>query len=66
MKHKSLILIVVALLALCCTACHNTCTCYAFNGTVDEYSPEELDEYNRSCEDMEYYNMGLVYSYCEW
>ncbi len=66
MKHKSLILLCIALLTSCCAACHKTCTCHAYNGTEVEFSAEELDEIGRSCQEMEYYNYGLVYSYCEW
>ncbi len=66
MKRKSIILLCATLLALCCTACHKTCTCYTFTGEEVEFSPEELDEYNRSCQGMENFNMGLTYALCKW
>ncbi len=66
MKHTLLILFAAALLSCCCTACHKTCTCHTLNGMEVEFSPEELDEIGRGCQDMEYLNHGLSYVYCEW
>lgn len=61
------ILITIALIAaFACTSCHKTCRCYGFDGSVDEYSREELADLGRSCTGMENINFGLTYSLCEF
>lgn len=57
---------ILACLAALCISCHKVCRCYAYSGTVDEYSQEELDRMGHSCSGMEDADYGLVYSICEW
>lgn len=63
---KKLLIIVALLGTLCCTSCRKTCRCYGFDGSVDEYSREELSELGRTCSGMENINFGLTYSICEF
>ncbi|MBP5328003.1 MAG: hypothetical protein J6Y98_08860 [Bacteroidales bacterium] len=59
-------LLLIAVLALLFfTSCKKTCRCYRYDGNVDEFSVEELDEQNTSCVDMEEINRHLTYSLCE-
>lgn len=63
-KYKLLLL--AALLSLGMAGCHKTCTCYAYNGGVDEFSQDELDSLGYSCTTIAKINYGLTYSLCEW
>lgn len=59
-------LFVIALMALMLASCGKTCRCYRYDGAVDEYSMEEIDEQGySSCESLEAFNEGVVYSLCE-
>lgn len=63
---KVKILLCAALLVLTATACHKSCTCYGYNGSVDEYTQVELDSLGYACTSLEDIDHGLTYSLCEW
>lgn len=62
MKRLMAVLFLVALL---CVSCGKTCRCYRYDGNVDEFSIDELNDLNTSCESLEDQNYGLTYSLCE-
>ena len=59
------LLVVSSLVALLCVSCGKTCRCYRYDGNVDEFDTEELNDLNTSCESLENQNYGLTYSLCE-
>lgn len=67
MKKFKIIISVLVLSAgiLSLSSCERTCRCYHYNGSVDEYTPEELEELDYSCAQMKDIDLGLRYSLCE-
>ena len=61
---KKLLLIVVSLVLLL-TACGKKCRCYRYDGNVDEFSLEELDQKETTCAYLEQKDFGQYYSLCE-
>lgn len=61
---KKIILLVSALVLLF-GSCSKKCRCYRYDGNVDEFTPEELNERDFTCEGMEQFDLGQVYSICE-
>lgn len=61
----------ICLLMLCCTiftSCNKRCRCMKNNRQYVYYTPEELSQRGKSCNDMIYLE-GLAaqyYSECEW
>lgn len=56
------------LLCTCMQSCNKRCRCTRGNMTVDYYTPEELSQRNKTCQEMIYLN-GLATQYyiqCEW
>lgn len=64
MKYLKLAMVAVAVALFLCS-CGKTCRCYRYDGNVDEYTLDELDEMNTNCTLMEDRDFGLVYSLCE-
>lgn len=65
MLKKALILLSVVG-SMSCASCERICRCYKYNGVVEEFSKEELDEKGYSCVELEKnFNQGLTYSLCE-
>lgn len=62
MKKLAAVVIVSTLLL---ASCAKKCRCYRYDGNVDEFTPEELEKYDRSCTGMEQFDLGEVYSICE-
>ena len=63
MKLKLLIL---AVLALCLSACHKTCVCTGYNGAEREYTSDEVDALGGSCSNLVLHANTRYYSYCRW
>jgi hypothetical protein len=63
MKRK---LFILALLALCCTACHKNCVCTGYNGAERTYSSDEVDALGGSCSNLIIQANTRYYSYCRW
>ena len=55
----------LAAILLMMASCTKKCRCYRYDGNVDEFTQEELNERDKSCTDMEEIDFGLVYSLCE-
>lgn len=67
MKKTILTLLLIVLTGFCFSSCKKTCRCWHYNGSVTEYSKEELDHMDQVCSTMTTdYNFGLTYSLCEW
>ena len=62
---KVLIFFATALLAVSVSSCRKTCTCHHYNGSIVEFSQDDLEAYGRSCADMININHGLTYGLCE-
>ena len=55
--------------AVCCLAtasCHKSCTCQAYDGSLREYTPEEVDAHGGSCAGMIELAGARHYSVCNW
>ena len=52
--------------ALFATSCHKKCRCYGYDGTVNDYSKDEVDDNGGSCPNMIYMYNTRYYSICEW
>ena len=63
MKRK---LFILALFALCCTACHKNCVCHSFNGSERTYTADEVDERGGNCTYLVNQAGTRLYSYCQW
>lgn len=59
------VVIVAFAVVLLLASCSKKCRCYRYDGNVDEFTPEELDEKDFTCEGMEQFDFGQVYSICE-
>lgn len=67
-KNPSRWIVLTLLLAtlLAQVSCRTNCTCKAYDGTVVEYTEEELNDYGWSCSEMEdRYHSGLAYAVCD-
>ena len=64
MKTKRLLML-LSLVAFMCVSCGKTCRCYRYDGNVDEFDIENLENQGTSCEAQEDINFGLTYSLCE-
>lgn len=60
------IILLTAIVMVMCGSCKKTCRCYRYDGNVDEFERDYLDERNTSCTYMEQTNFGLTYSLCEY
>ena len=65
MKIRRLLLLLAVLSTMVLTSCEKTCRCYRYDGDVDEFTKEELQQRDKSCTDMESSYMGNRYSLCE-
>ena len=63
MKKIAIPLLLIAILLM--ASCGKKCRCYRYDGNVDEFTPEELSNYDRTCTGMEQFDFGEVYSICE-
>ncbi|MBQ0015653.1 MAG: hypothetical protein KBT04_01550 [Bacteroidales bacterium] len=64
-QHITFLLIIVVTL-LACTSCHKNCRCYGFDGTVTDFTRDEVNDGGGSCPSMiAQYDMRY-YSLCEW
>ena len=66
---RNIILISLVLLALfSLSSCKRVCHCVRYNGVIDEFTQEELDEKGYECLELDtyQYNFGKTYSRCEW
>ena len=66
---KRLHLVPVALLCIVAAtlaSCSKQCRCYRYDGVVEVYSKEELDQRGTHCTALESENRGLKYSLCEY
>ncbi|MBQ6652222.1 MAG: hypothetical protein IJM81_02335 [Prevotella sp.] len=61
--RKSLVLLAVAVVLL--GSCSKRCRCYRYDGDVEEFTDEELEAKDFTCEGMEQFDFGQVYSICE-
>lgn len=61
---KRLLFFFIAALLLF-ASCNKKCRCYRYDGNVDYFTDEELENYDRDCAGMEQFNLGQVYSICE-
>ena len=52
--------------ALMCASCHKACRCFAYDGSMDTYSQDDLEHLGYTCRDMVSADYGLVYTHCEW
>lgn len=59
------VVIVAFAVVLLLASCSKKCRCYRYDGNVDEFTPEELDAKDFTCEGMEQFDFGQVYSICE-
>ncbi|MBQ3950305.1 MAG: hypothetical protein II661_07525 [Bacteroidales bacterium] len=59
------LLIIFSVVAVLCTSCNKTCRCYRYDGNVDEFDEQELEELGTSCQAKEEINFHLTYSLCE-
>lgn len=66
MKTNKTLLILLLLSILLLSSCEKRCRCYRYNGTAVIFSEEELDALDQSCTSMQDFDLGLVYSYCDW
>ena len=64
--RKLLIGVAVAACGLALSSCHKTCSCTKYDGQIDEYDKEVVDEYGGSCSGMIYMYNTRYYSVCEW
>ena len=64
MKTKRLLAILFAV-SLLAVSCKKTCRCYRYDGNVEEYSEEYLEQNNTTCAALEDIDFGLVNSLCE-
>ena len=65
-KYRHLILLLTLLVGVfTLSSCEMTCRCYHYNGTIDEYTAEELKELDYTCGQMKDIDLGLRYSLCE-
>ena len=62
---RSVVCILVVLFCIGLSSCRKTCRCIGYNGSVDEFDIEELDEQGVTCEDKELVNFGRRYTYCK-
>ena len=67
MKRRKYLLFAACLLAaMALASCHKTCSCIQYNGVVQEYTSDEVEEHGGSCYDMRIQANRPYYSYCEW
>ncbi|MDY5968685.1 MAG: hypothetical protein SPJ13_01535 [Bacteroidales bacterium] len=58
--------VVACAVSLACASCQKVCRCYAYDGTLVDFSQEDLSQMGHTCSGMENTDFGLVYSMCEW
>lgn len=66
MKKKIILLSTLLAVATLFTSCEKRCHCYRYDGGHDFFTHEQLKNIDMSCVGMERYQMGLIYSLCEW
>ena len=62
---KSRIVFLLCLMLLLFVGCKKKCRCYRYDGNVEEFTKEELDDRGTTCSGMEDFHDGNVYSLCE-
>ena len=65
MKHLILLTIILSSILLF-ASCQKTCRCYQYNGSVRDYSQQDVKNHGGSCSDMKYQANYQFYSLCEW
>lgn len=63
---KALLAVAVLLASLACTACHKSCTCYSYDGSIREYTADEVEALSTTCDKMISQAGTRYYSYCTW
>lgn len=65
MMKKILILLgIVAVVAL--SSCERRCHCYGYDGSHTYFTKRDLAEMDVSCVGMQEWQLGLMYSLCEY
>lgn len=65
MKKIFLLIVLASMAVASLNSCQRNCRCYHYNGSIKEYTLEELEELGYTCNDMTSFNLGLTYSLCE-